>query len=282
MRAGLINFMAGFLKNMISVLEVKNLTMNFGGLCAIDSLDLDVAQGEIVTLIGPNGAGKTTFFNCITGIYNPARGDIFVSSPWNKDKIKKQERINGLKPNHITEKGLARTFQNIRLFSNMTVLENVMIGRHCRTSSGIAGAVFRNRSTVKEEKEVVEYSYNILEKIGLSSFVNEFAKNLPYGAQRRLEIARAMATEPFLLLLDEPAAGMNLQETRELAELIMRIRDREHISILLIEHDMKFVMSISDRIFVMDYGRKIAQGTPAEIRKNPVVIKAYLGDEISA
>ena len=267
---------------MIPILEIKNLTMNFGGLCAIDSLDLDVVQGEIVTLIGPNGAGKTTFFNCITGIYNPARGDILISSPWNKGKIKKQERINGLKPNHITKRGLARTFQNIRLFPNMTVLENVMIGRHCRTSSGIAGAVFRNRSTVKEEKEVVEYSYNILEKIGLSSFVNEFAKNLPYGAQRRLEIARAMATEPFLLLLDEPAAGMNLQETGKLAELIMRIRDRDHMSILLIEHDMKFVMSLSDRIFVMDYGRKIAQGTPVEIRKNPVVIKAYLGDEISA
>ena len=271
--------MAGSLKKMIPILEVKNLTMDFGGLCALDRLELDVAQGEIVALIGPNGAGKTTFFNCITGIYDPREGDMLISPPGNKGDAKKQERINGLKPNHVTERGLARTFQNIRLFPNMTVLENVMIGRHCRTSSGIVGAVFRGKSTVKEEKEVVEDSYNILKKIGLSPFVNEFAKNLPYGAQRRLEIARAMATEPFLLLLDEPAAGMNLQETKELAELIMRIRDREHISILLIEHDMKLVMSLSDRIFVMDYGRKIAQGTPAEIRNNPAVIKAYLGDE---
>ena len=264
---------------MIPILEIKNLTMDFGGLRALDRLDLDVAQGEIVALIGPNGAGKTTFFNCITGIYDPTEGDMLIAPPGNKNDVKKQERINGLKPNRVTERGLARTFQNIRLFSNMTVLENVMIGRYCRTSSGIAGAIFRSKSTVKEEKKVVEDSYNILEKIGLSTFVNEFANNLSYGAQRRLEIARAIATEPFLLLLDEPAAGMNFQETRELAELIIKIRDNEHISILLIEHDMKLVMSLSDRIVVMDYGRNIAQGTPAVIRNNSAVIKAYLGDE---
>jgi branched-chain amino acid transport system ATP-binding protein len=164
----------------------------------------------------------------------------------------------------------------------MTVLENVMIGRHCRMSAGISGAIFRGSSTVREEKEVVRDSYVILEKIGLTDFVNEFAMNLPYGAQRRLEIARAMATEPFLLLLDEPAAGMNLQETKELDDLIIWIRENEKISILLIEHDMKLVMSLSDRIFVVDYGRKIAQGTPEEIKYNPAVIKAYLGEEIDA
>ncbi|HPJ66446.1 MAG TPA: ABC transporter ATP-binding protein [Desulfobacteraceae bacterium] len=262
---------------MKKILEVKNLTMNFGGLCALDRIDLDISEGEIVALIGPNGAGKTTFFNCITGIYPPTEGKMFIFPPG-----KARKSIKGLKPNQVTEKGLARTFQNIRLFPNMTVLENVMIGRHCRMSSGIAGAVFRNKATVREENAIVEESYIILQKIGLSEYVNEFAKNLPYGAQRRLEIARAMATEPFLLLLDEPAAGMNLRETKELDELIVKIRNTEGISILLIEHDMKLVMSLSDRIFVVDYGKKIAQGTPEEIQKNPVVIKAYLGEDFDA
>lgn len=251
--------------------------MDFGGLRALDHLDLDVRQGEIVALIGPNGAGKTTFFNCITGIYNPTAGDILISPPG-----KKRERINGLKPNHVTEKGMARTFQNIRLFAGMTVLENVMIGRHCRLRAGVGGAVLRGKRTVREEKEAVADSYHILEKIGLADYVNEFAQNLPYGAQRRLEIARALATEPFLLLLDEPAAGMNPQETLELDELIVRIRDEEDVAILLIEHDMQLVMSLSDRIFVMDYGKKIAQGPPDEIRNNPVVIKAYLGEDVDA
>jgi len=237
-------------------------------------LDLDVRPGEIVALIGPNGAGKTTFFNCVTGIYNPTAGDVVITPPG-----KPSRRINGLKPNRVTERGLARTFQNIRLFPNMTVLENVMIGRHCRTKSGIAGAIFRGGATVTEEKAVVRDSYKILEKIGLAEFVDELAMNLPYGAQRRLEIARAMATDPFLLLLDEPAAGMNPQETKDLDDLIVWIRDTEDISILLIEHDMKLVMSLSDRIFVMDYGKKIAQGSPREIKANPVVIKAYLGEE---
>ena len=252
--------------------------MNFGGLRALDDLDLDVCKNEIVALIGPNGAGKTTFFNCITGIYPPTDGDVLI---FNQGR-EKAERINGLKPNKVTEKGLARTFQNIRLFLNMTVLENVMIGRHCRMHAGVLGAVLRGGSTLREEKKVVEDSYAILEKMGLAPFVNEFAKNLPYGAQRLLEIARAMATEPFLLLLDEPAAGMNPNETQELDELIKKIRDEEGISILLIEHDMKLVMSLSDRIFVVDYGKKIAQGTPEEIRNNPVVIKAYLGEEVDA
>lgn len=262
---------------MNDILEVKKLTMDFGGLRAIDNLDLDIREKEIVALIGPNGAGKTTFFNCITGLYQPTGGDIVITPPG-----KPAERINGLKPNHVTQKGLARTFQNIRLFQNMTVLENVMIGRHCRTYAGVASAMFKTAFQRMEENEIVQDSYEVLEKIGLAEYVNELAKNLPYGAQRRLEIARAMATDPFLLLLDEPAAGMNPQETRELDDLIIRIRDREGISILLIEHDMKLVMSLSDRIFVVDYGRKIAQGTPDEIKENPVVIKAYLGEDLDA
>ncbi|MDM8522273.1 ABC transporter ATP-binding protein [Desulfococcaceae bacterium HSG8] len=262
---------------MKPILEVKGLTMDFGGLRALDHVDLDVRNGEIVALIGPNGAGKTTFFNCITGIHPPTKGDMLISPP-----DKKQKKINRLKPNHVTESGLARTFQNIRLFPNMTVLENVMIGRHCRCSSGILGAIFRNRATVKEEKNIVADSYMILEKIGLTEYVNELAMNLPYGAQRRLEIARAMATDPFILLLDEPAAGMNPQETSELDDLIVKIRDDEKISILLIEHDMKLVMSLSDRIFVMDYGKKIAEGEPVEIKNNPAVIKAYLGEDTDA
>ncbi len=272
--AALINLMN---RIMNTILEVNDLSMDFGGLRALDHLDLNVVEGEIAAIIGPNGAGKTTFFNCITGICNPTEGEILISPPG-----KKRKKINGLKPNRITKKGMARTFQNIRLFSNMTVLENVMIGRHCRTSSGIVSAILRGRSTIKEEKDVVDFSYNVLKKTGISHLVNEFAKNLPYGAQRRLEIARAMATEPFLLLLDEPAAGMNPRESRELDELITRIRDEDNISILMIEHDMKLVMSLSDRIFVMDYGRKIAQGIPSDIIKNPVVIKAYLGEDIDA
>jgi branched-chain amino acid transport system ATP-binding protein len=259
------------------ILTISGLTMDFGGIRALNRLDLDVHAGEIVALIGPNGAGKTTFFNCLTGIYMPTAGDITLKPP----KSSKSISLKGLKPNQVTEKGLARTFQNIRLFSQMTVLENVMIGRHCRTKAFILGAIFRNAATRREEREIVEMSYAILEKVGLAGLANEFAKNLSYGAQRRLEIARALATEPFLLLLDEPAAGMNPQETHELDRLIREISD-DGLSILLIEHDMKLVMSLSDRIFVMDYGKKIAQGTPAEIRANPAVIKAYLGEEVDA
>ena len=192
---------------------------------------------------------------------------------------KKTKKLNGLKPNQITRQGLARTFQNIRLFPNMTVLENVMIGRHCRTRAGVLGAIFRNKRTIEEEKDIIQGSLEILEKMDLADYLNEFAKNLPYGAQRRLEIARAMATNPLVLLLDEPAAGMNPKETEELDQLITTIRD-QGISILLIEHDMKLVMSISDYIFVMEYGKKIAEGTPNEISNNPAVIKAYLGEDI--
>lgn len=258
---------------MEPILEVKNMTMAFGGLRALDSLDISIHAGEIAALIGPNGAGKTTFFNCITGIYKPTKGDILIFPNG------KQEKINGLKPNIVTKKGLARTFQNIRLFESMTVLENVMIGCHPVTKAGVLGAIFRGKSTKAEEKFIVEKAYSILEKIGIEMYVNELAANLPYGAQRRLEIARAMATDPFLLLLDEPAAGMNPQETKSLDDLIIKLRDEENVSILLIEHDMKLVMSLSDNIHVVDYGKKIAEGTPEEIKSNPEVIKAYLGDE---
>ena len=256
------------------LLNVQALTMNFGGLRALDQVSLQVQPGEVVALIGPNGAGKTTFFNCVTGIYRPSGGDVFVTPPG-----KKRRRLNGLKTHQVTASGLARTFQNIRLFQEMTVLENVMIGRHCRTRAGVLGAVLRDPQTRREERDIVERSYAILEKIGLAGELNELAKNLPYGDQRRLEIARAMATEPFLLLLDEPAAGMNPRETDALEVLIRRICDEEKIAVLMIEHDMRIVMSISNRIYVLDYGKGIAAGTAAEIWENPVVIKAYLGEE---
>jgi branched-chain amino acid transport system ATP-binding protein len=259
---------------MEPILNVKNLTMNFGGLKALDSINIAIEKGQIAALIGPNGSGKTTFFNCITGIYEPSEGQVEITPPG-----KSTSSLIGLKPNHVTERGLSRTFQNIRLFEGMTVLENVMIGRHCRLNAGIFGAMIRPPSQKNEEKQAVYDSYEVLEKIGLEQYVNEKALNLPYGAQRRLEIARALATEPFLLLLDEPAAGMNPQETKELDDLIIWLRDNEDLSILLIEHDMKLVMNLSDRIHVVDYGKKIAEGSPEEVKSNLQVIKAYLGDE---
>ncbi|MBI5446949.1 MAG: ABC transporter ATP-binding protein [Deltaproteobacteria bacterium] len=248
--------------------------MSFGGLQALDRVDLDIKPREIVALIGPNGAGKTTLFNCITGMHRATAGEILFRREGGG-----AERLNRLKPNEITERGMARTFQNIRIVPYMTALENVMIGRHCRTSAGILGAIFRGRATRAEEADTVSRSYELLRRVGLAHHAEDLAANLPYGAQRRLEIARALATEPRLLLLDEPAAGLNPHETAELDALIQRIRSDAGISILLIEHDMRLVMSISDRAFVLDYGRKIAQGSPQEIRNDPAVIKAYLGEE---
>lgn len=259
---------------MNPVLEVTSLSKNFGGLRALNDVDLTVNRGEIVALIGPNGAGKTTFFNCITGIYEPTEGDVYLHAP-NGDK----HHINGRKPNVVTTLGMARTFQNIRVFSEMTVLENVMIGRHCRTRAGIFGAIVRDAATRREEQDTIERSYELLRNLNLHTLYDEKAKNLSYGAQRRLEIARAMATEPHLLLLDEPAAGMNPNETLELEALVRQIRDQYELSILLIEHDMGMVMSMSDRIYVMEYGSRIATGTPQEVRTNPQVIKAYLGED---
>jgi branched-chain amino acid transport system ATP-binding protein len=262
---------------MDPILEVKKLSMNFGGLKALDRVDLNVLPGDITALIGPNGAGKTTFFNCITGIYTPAEGNIFITPP-----DRERRKITGLTMHRVTEQGIARTFQNIRLFPDMTVLENVMIGRHCRTHAGILGAILRDKSTREEERAIVTRSYETLEKLGLAEYVNLLARNLSYGAQRRLEIARAIATDPFLLLLDEPAAGMNPQETKELEALIISIRDEGKISILIIEHDMRLVMSLSDCVYVMDYGEMLARGTPQEIRENPAVITAYLGEDLGA
>ena len=262
---------------MSTILNVTALSMDFGGLRAVNRVDISMKKNEIIALIGPNGAGKTTFFNCVTGVYTPTGGDVHITPPDGRD-----QSIRGLKPNRITEKGLARTFQNIRLFGNMTALENVMIGRHTRLKAGVLGAIFRNRGTREEEDRVIRESYEILKRIGLAEYVNSLARNLPYGAQRRLEIARALATDPFLLLLDEPAAGMNPQETKDLEQLILQIRDTEDVSIFLIEHDMSLVMSLSERIYVMDYGKLIATGDPQTVKNDPEVIKAYLGEESSA
>lgn len=254
-------------------LEVVGLTQNFGGLTALNDVSLRIDKGEITALIGPNGAGKTTFFNCITGIYKPTEGSVFLFDQ-NDEKIP----LVGKKACDIAALGMTRTFQNIRLFGGMTVLENVMIGRHSRTRAGILGAILRDAKTRAEEQETVDAAYELLREVGLADLWNERACNLAYGAQRRLEIARALAAEPQVLLLDEPAAGMNPQETHELQMLVRHIRDDRKLSVLLIEHDMSMVMALSDKIYVMEYGACIAEGTPAEIRKNPRVIKAYLGE----
>lgn len=262
---------------MKPVLEVNGLSMQFGGLKAVSTVDLCVNEGEVVALIGPNGAGKTTFFNCITGIYVPTEGDVHLHEPWG-EKL----RLNGRKPHAITSLGMARTFQNIRLCPEMTVLENVMVGRHCRTKAGVLGALLRDPATRREEQETVDKCYELLRGVHLHTLYKETAKNLPYGAQRRLEIARALATDPHMLLLDEPAAGMNPYETQELEGLVRGIRASRNLAVLLIEHDMGMVMSLSDRIYVMEYGSRIAMGTPDEIRNNPKVIKAYLGEDDNA
>ncbi|EKN63003.1 ABC transporter ATP-binding protein [Schinkia azotoformans] len=251
----------------MSILTVKNLTKAFGGLIANSDISMDVKKGSITAVIGPNGAGKTTFFNMVTGVYQPTSGDIELNG----------KSIVGLKPHAVSAKGISRTFQNIRLFGSMTVLENVMVGMHNHIKQGLLGAVLDLPSFKKQESFAEQEAYNILDYIGLSQFTNEEARNLSYGAQRRLEIGRALATRPQILLLDEPAAGMNPKETKELTELIFKMRNEFGLTIVLIEHDMKLVMEISEHIIVLDHGEKIAEGIPEEIRTNQKVIEAYLG-----
>ena len=259
----------------MSILNVKSLTKAFGGLMAVSNADIEVAKGELVGLIGPNGAGKTTVFNLLTGIYVPTSGTITLSQ--NGKDIK----LNGLKPHQISKAGLARTFQNIRLFKELSVLDNVRIAMHQNVHYGLLSGLLHLPSYGKEEKKLTEESLILLDIFNLRNKSEEKAKNLPYGEQRRLEIVRALATEPVMLLLDEPAAGMNPAETVKLTETIAQLRKRFDLTILLIEHDMSVVMNICERIYVMDYGKIIANGTPSEIKNDKRVIEAYLGEDVS-
>ena len=254
----------------MSVLKVSNLSKNFGGIKAVTDINLNIEKGQIIGLIGPNGAGKTTFFNLLTGMYSPTTGEIVYN-------LNRKVTTKDLKPYKITHYGISRTFQNIRLFQNMSVLENVLIGFHNGLKYGVASALFRLPSYYKTEKNTYEEALQLLDKFNLLDKKDELAKNLPYGDQRRLEIARALAAKPKLLLLDEPAAGMNPRETKELTSLIRWIREAFDLTIILIEHDMSLVMNICEKIFVFDYGYLVAEGCPKEIQGNEKVIKAYLG-----
>ena len=257
----------------MSLLEVKGLTKNFGGLSAVSNVSLKAEKGELIGLIGPNGAGKTTFFNLLTGVYVPTEGTIELETENGKTLL------NGIAPNKITELGLARTFQNIRLFKDLTVLENVMVAMHAHKGNSLFSSLFRTKAYYETEKVMKEEALELLKIFNLESFAQDRAKNLAYGQQRELEIVRALATKPKILFLDEPAAGMNPQETANLTKLIAQIQEQFGLTVVLIEHDMSLVMEICQRLYVLEYGRLLAHGTPEEIKKNPDVIRAYLGGE---
>ncbi|MFE8696671.1 ABC transporter ATP-binding protein [Cytobacillus sp. FJAT-53684] len=252
------------------LLQVRNTGIQFGGLKAVSDLNMEIHQGELIGLIGPNGAGKTTCFNLLTGVYVPTEGSIEFEG----------KKLNGLAPYQVTRRGISRTFQNIRLFNELSVVDNVKVAYHSLAKHSILSSILRLPSHISGEKEMEEKSIEFLKIFNLDQYKDEVAKNLPYGQQRRLEIARALAAGPRLLLLDEPAAGMNPQETKELMELIAFVRNKFDLTILLIEHDMNLVMGICERIYVLDHGQLIAKGSPEEIRNHPKVIEAYLGEEV--